>query len=76
MIGTHLVFVLPSLGTLLAYPMYQLVALQCGVMRIYAILSIALMVPLMQQSVLLLLKCWLLGVVPVIAVATRASCVL
>ena len=55
------------LGTLLAYPMYQLVALQCGVMRIYAIPGIALMVPLMQQGMLLLLKCWLLGTLGVAA---------
>ena len=76
MIGTHLVFVLLPLGTLLAYPMYKLVALECSVMRIYAILSIALVIPLTQQGVLLFLKSWLLGVIPVTAAVLRASTVI
>ena len=74
-LGTHLVLVLLPLWTLLAYPMYQLVALQCGVMKIYAILSIALVIPLMQQGVLRFLKSWLLGVLPITAPVLRASTV-
>ena len=53
--------------------MYKLRALKCCVVRIYAILSIALMVPLTQQSVFHSLKCRVLGFLFIAAAATRAS---
>ena len=66
--STHLVSVLLPLWTLLAYPMYKLVAFQCSGVRVYAIFSIALMIPLLQQGVFHCLKRWLLRVLPATAV--------
>ena len=59
----------------MAYPMYKLVALKRCVVRMYAILSIALMVPLTQQSVFRHLKCGMVGVLLIAAAAPWASTV-
>ena len=74
-VSIHLVSVQLPLWTLVAYPMYKLHALKFCVVRIYAILGIALMVPLTQQSVFRCLKCRMAGLLDIAAAATRASTV-
>jgi len=49
MIGRHLVPVQLSLRAFLTHPMHTLMAAKCGAVRVNAICSIALIVPLKQQ---------------------------
>ncbi len=60
MVGHHLILVQLSLGAVITHPMHQLSAAKGGVVGMNAICSIALIVPFMQQLMMLCcFKCWL-----------------